>query len=83
MEQKGYEYIIGARLKNEPDNVKKQILENQFSEGQIIRINKDGPTPSSAMQKNRVIKDEHNRMRALQRLENRSRRETDQIEYQQ
>lgn len=23
LEQKGYEYIIGARLKNEPDNVKK------------------------------------------------------------
>ena len=38
LEQKGYEYVIGARLKNEPDNIKKQILETQFSEGQIISI---------------------------------------------
>ena len=70
LEQKGYEYIIGARLKNEPDNVKKQILENQFSEGQIIRINKDGRTRLIvSYAKNRAIKDEHNRMRGLQRLE--------------
>jgi transposase len=70
LEQKGYEYIIGARLKNEPDNVKKQILENQFSEGQIIRINKDGRIRLIvSYATNRAIKDEHNRMRGLQRLE--------------
>lgn len=70
LEQKGYEYIIGARLKNEPDNVKKQILENQFSEGQIIRINKAGRTRLIvSYTTNRAIKDEHNRMRGLQRLE--------------
>jgi transposase len=70
LEQKGYEYIIGARLKNEPDNVKKQILECQFSEGQIIRINKTGRTRVIvSYATNRAVKDEHNRKRGLQRLE--------------
>ena len=48
LEQKGYEYVIGARLKNEPDNIKKQILETQFSEGQIISINKSWPNPANS-----------------------------------
>lgn len=70
LEQKGYEYIIGARLKNEPENVKKQILKNQFSEGQIIRINKTDRTRLIVgYATNRAVKDEHNRMRGLQRLE--------------
>lgn len=70
LEQKGYEYIIGARLKNEPENIKKQILKNQFSEGQIIRINKAGRTRLIvSYATNRALKDEHNRMRGLQRLE--------------
>ena len=72
LEKKGYEYIIGARLKNEPDNVKKQILENQFSEGQTFRINKAGRTRLIvSYATNRAAKDEHNRNRGLQRLEKR------------
>lgn len=72
LEQNGYEYIIGARLKNETDKVKKQILENQFSEGQIIRINKTGRTRLIvSYATNRAAKDEHNRIRGLQRLEKR------------
>lgn len=70
LEQKGYEYIIGARLKNEPENIKKQILKNQFSEGQVIRINKaDRTRLIVSYATNRALKDEHNRMRGLQRLE--------------
>ncbi|BBE20122.1 mobile element protein [Aquipluma nitroreducens] len=70
LEQKGYEYIIGARLKNEPDKVKKQILECQFSEGQIRRINKVGRTRIIvSYATTRAKKDEHNRNRGLQRLE--------------
>ncbi len=38
LEEKNYEYIIGARLKNEPEKIKQQILSNQFSEGEIIKI---------------------------------------------
>ena len=72
MEKKGYEYIIGARLKNEPENVKKQILETQFSEGQTFRINKAGRTRLIvSYATNRAAKDEHNRNRGLQRLEKR------------
>ncbi len=72
LEQRGYEYIIGARLKNESDNVKKQILETRFSEGQIIRINKPGRTRLIvSYATNRAVKDEHNRIRGLQRLEKR------------
>jgi transposase len=70
LEQKGYEYIIGARLKNEPEKVKKQILENQFSEGHIIRINKTGNTRLIVSYATcRAVKDEHNRIRGLERLE--------------
>lgn len=72
LEQKGYEYIIGAKLKNEPDKVKKQILETPFSEGQIFRINKSGRTRLIvSYAANRAVKDEHNRIRGLQRLEKR------------
>jgi len=72
LEQKGYEYIIGARLKNEPDKVKKHILETPFSEGQIFRINKTGRTRLIvSYAANRAAKDEHNRIRGLQRLEKR------------
>lgn len=70
LEQKGYEYIIGARLKNEPESIKKQILKTQFSEGQVIRINKAGRTRLIVnYATNRAVKDEHNRIRGLQRLE--------------
>lgn len=70
LEQKGYEYIIGARLKNESDKVKKQILKCEFSEGQITRINKaDRSRLIISYTSNRAAKDEHNRLRGLQRLE--------------
>lgn len=70
LEQKGYEYIIGGRLKNEPESVKKQILKNQLCEGQVIRINKTGETRLIvSYASSRAIKDEHNRKRGLQRLE--------------
>ncbi len=72
LEHKGYEYIIGARLKNESDNVKNQILGIQFSEGQPVRINKAGRTRLIvSYATNRAVKDEHNRIRGLQRLEKR------------
>ncbi len=35
LQLKGYEYIIGARLKNEPQKLKNQILSKQLSDGQI------------------------------------------------
>lgn len=72
LEDKGYEYIIGGKLKNEPKKIKEQILEAKVSEDQIIRINKQNKirliiTYSS----NRANRDEHNRKNGLKRLEKR------------
>ena len=70
LEQKNYAYIIGARLKNEPDKIKLQILQKKLSDGQVMKINKANNTRLIvAYAANRAIKDEHNRKRGLQRLE--------------
>ncbi|MDP2939438.1 MAG: IS1634 family transposase [Candidatus Omnitrophota bacterium] len=65
-----YQYIIGARLKNESEKIKKQILEKQLGDGQILCIKSQAKTRLIvAYATNRAIKDEHNRKRGLQRLE--------------
>lgn len=70
LEARGYEYIIGARLKNESEGIKKKILSDQLVEGQIKRIKKeDGPRLLVNYSKSRAAKDGHNRKRGLQRLE--------------
>lgn len=70
LEEKKYEYIIGARLKNEPEKIKQEILSKKLGNGQIIRIKKANNTRLIvAFATNRAIKDEHNRKRGLQRLE--------------
>lgn len=70
LEAKGYEYILGARIKNEPDKIKKQIFEHKLSNGQTICINKSEKTRLIvAFSNKRAAKDQHNRSRGLQRLE--------------
>lgn len=70
LEAKEYEYILGARIKNEPDKIKKQIFDNEFSNGQTICINKSEKTKLIvAFSNKRATKDQHNRNRGLQRLE--------------
>ena len=70
LEAKQYEYILGARIKNEPDKIKKQIFEYEFSNGQTICINKSETTRLIvAFSNKRATKDQHNRKRGLQRLE--------------
>jgi transposase len=70
LEQKNYEYILGARLKNEPDNIKQQILQRQLGDGEVMKIKKANNTRLIvAYANNRASKDEHNRKRGLQRLE--------------
>ena len=66
-----YEYIIGARVKNESENIKKQILAKQLIDGQMMTIRKTSKTRLIvAYATNRAVKDEHNRKRGLHRLEN-------------
>lgn len=70
LEAKQCEYILGARIKNEPDKIKKQIFEYEFSNGQTICINKSETTRLIvAFSNKRAAKDQHNRKRGLQRLE--------------
>jgi len=70
LEQKNYEYIIGARLKNEPAKIKQQILQTQPGDGEVIKIKKANNTRLIiAYASNRAAKDEQNRKRGLQRLE--------------
>lgn len=67
---KGYKYIIGARLKNEPAKIKDKILQRKLTDGQILTVRKSNKTRLIvAYAANRATKDEENRKRGLQRLE--------------
>jgi len=70
LEEKGYQYILGARVKNEPEKIKGKILAKQLSDGQKMRIKKqDNIRLIVTCSANRAAKDEHNRERGLRRLE--------------
>lgn len=74
LEKKGYRYILGARLKNEPDIIKEQILNVDFTDGTIITINKCKDTNTRLLiqySAKRANKDAYNRKRGLERLEKR------------
>lgn len=66
----GYEYIIGARLKNESERIKTEILKTTFTDGSTISIVKaDGTRLIVNYSSVRATKDEYNRRRGLNRLE--------------
>ena len=70
LEANKYEYIIGARLKNETEKIKKEILKTQFINGTTRSLEKSENTRlivnySTA----RAVKDAYNRNRGLTRLE--------------
>ena len=70
LEQMSYEYIIGARIKNESNFIKDKILSKQLENGQIMNIKKqDGIRLIVNYSQKRASKDEHNRKRGLKRLE--------------
>lgn len=69
LEDKNYEYIIGARIKTETEKVKQQILEKKLQDGETMKIAKSNNRLIVAYANNRAAKDEHNRKRGLQRLE--------------
>lgn len=70
LQEKNYEYIIGARLKNESAQIKQQILQKKLAEGEILKIDKgEGIRLIITYAANRASKDEKNRQRGLQRLE--------------
>ena len=66
----GYEYILGARLKNEPRSIKTRIINTPFSDGTTINIDKSDDTRLIVnFSSVRATKDEYNRRRGLNRLE--------------
>lgn len=69
LEERKYEYIIGARLKNESKSIKEKIMNHDFEDGEIITLKKDNKRLIVSFANNRAKKDEDNRKRGLKRLE--------------
>jgi len=70
LEANKYEYILGARLKNETEKIKTGILKNQFIDGATISLKKTGNTRIIVnYSATRAAKDAYNRKRGLNRLE--------------
>jgi len=70
LEVKGYEYIIGARLKNESAEIKTQILASNLADGQTICIDRNSKSRLIiSYSHSRSKKDASNRKRGLERLE--------------
>lgn len=70
LEKDHYQYIIGARIKNESQQVKGQILSLKLSDSKSAAFKKDERTRLIiSYSDKRATKDEHNRKRGLARLE--------------
>lgn len=68
--QRDYEFILGGRIKNEPDRIKKQILSHKFINGKSILIKRDENTSLIVdYSLSRAKKDIQNRNRGLKKLE--------------
>ncbi len=70
LQEKGYEFILGARIKNENKTIKDEILSLNLENGQSDIIEKDeGLRLIISYSDKRSKKDRHNRERGLQKLE--------------
>lgn len=68
--QKGYEFILGGRIKNESREIKRKILSHTFIDGESIIMPRDANTElivSYAV--SRAKKDHQNRQRGLKKIE--------------
>lgn len=62
LEAKGHEYILGARLKNEPEHIKTKVLARKLPDGGMIKVPKSDDTRLLiTYANNRATKDAHNR----------------------
>ena len=72
LEENGYKYILGARIKNEAESMKSQILSAEFIDGTTHSFIKNEKQRLIVNYSNlRARKDEYNRTRGLNRLEKR------------
>ena len=70
LEHNGYEYILGARLKNETSSIKSKILSTHFDDGTMKSYSKSKTTRLIVnYSTKRATKDAYNRKRGLNRLE--------------
>jgi transposase len=61
LQEEGYQYILGARIKNESESVKQQIQSEEWSNGKVVRLTKPDKTKLIVSYSlKRAIKDEHN-----------------------
>ena len=69
---KGYEFILGARIKNEKQNVKDKILNLILKDGESAIVEKSNTIKLIiSYSNNRAKKDKHNREKGLKKLEKR------------
>lgn len=79
LEDEGYEYIIGARLKNENKTVGQQIFGHKYQDGDFYCVDKEVTIEKKKRRRRLIVhysdararKDAHNRKRGLDRLEKR------------
>lgn len=64
-----YEFILGARIKNEKQPIKNKILDLSLKDGESTIIEKDGLKLIITYSDNRAKKDKYNRGKGLKRLE--------------
>jgi len=70
LESRGYEYVLGARIKNESETLKSQILSTSFADGTTKNYSKTKTTRLIVNYSiSRAAKDAYNRKRGLTRLE--------------
>jgi len=70
LQKKGYEFILGARIKNESKQIKDKILALNLKNGDSAIIDKDSNLRLIiSYSEKRAKKDKHNRERGLNRLE--------------
>lgn len=69
LEERGYQYILGARIKNESKIIKDKILKTDFKNEQYIVLEKETSKLVVQYSDKRAGKDENNRERGLKRLE--------------
>jgi transposase len=68
--EKGYEFILGGRIKNEANAIQQEVLSLQLQDGQSSLINKpDGQRLIISYSVKRAKRDAYNRKRGLQKLE--------------
>lgn len=69
LQQKGYEFILGARIKNEKQDIQNQILSLNLKNGESVIVRKDNLRLIVAYSDSRAKKDRLNREKGLKKIE--------------